>query len=33
MSKKTTGDTRYNLELLQLRAKTFQETVELVKAN
>mgnify|MGYP000226896048 CR=1 FL=1 len=33
MSQKTTGDTRYNLELLQVRAKTFQETVEVVKAN
>lgn len=33
MSQKTTGDTRYNLEILQLRSKTFQETVELVKAN
>lgn len=33
MSQKTTGDIRYNLELLQVRAKTFQETVEVVKAN
>lgn len=33
MSQKTTGDTRYNLELLQVRSKTFQETVEVIKAN
>lgn len=33
MGQKTTGDTRYNLELLQVRAKTFQNTVEVVKSN
>jgi hypothetical protein len=33
MTQTTKGETRYNLELLQIRAKTFQETVEVVKAN
>lgn len=30
---KTKGETRYNLELLQVRAKNFQDTVEVVKSN
>lgn len=33
MVQKTTGDIRYNLELLQVRAKSFQNTVEVVKSN
>lgn len=33
MAQKTKGETRYNLELLQVRAKSFQNTVEVVKSN
>lgn len=33
MVQKTKGDIRYNLELLQVRAKGFQNTVEVIKSN
>jgi hypothetical protein len=33
MVQKTKGDTRYNFELLQVRAKNFQNTVEVIKSN
>ncbi len=32
MAQKTKGDTRYNLELLQIRARDFQDTAELLKS-
>lgn len=32
MSQKTKGDIRYNLELLQVRAKNFQDTVDVVRS-
>ena len=32
MSQKTKGDVKYNLELLQVRAKSFQDTVDVVRS-
>jgi hypothetical protein len=32
MSQKTKGDVKYNLELLQVRAKNFQDTVDVVRS-
>ncbi len=33
MAQETKGDAKYNLELLQVRTKSFQDTVEVVKSN
>lgn len=32
MAKKTNGETKYNLELLQVRAKNFQDTVDVIRS-